>query len=120
MIKRKNYTPASVIVDTAIVYEEKKRHFKWRPKNYEKEFFGPTLLSEALTHSRNLVTIKLLQDIGVDYVIEYARKFGITSTINRDLSIALGSSGISLLEIVRGYAVFCNGGELVTPIFIKK
>jgi len=116
----KHYTPASMIVDTAIVYEEKKRHFKWQPKNYEKEFFGPTLLSEALTHSRNVVTIKLLQDIGVDYVIEYAQKFGITSKINRDLSIALGSSGVSLLEVVRGYAVFCNGGELVKPLFIKK
>jgi penicillin-binding protein 1A len=116
----KNYTPASMIVDTAIVYEEKKRHFKWRPKNYEKEFFGPTMLCEALTHSRNVVTIKLLQDIGVDYVIEYAQKFGITSKINRDLSIALGSSGVSLLEIVRGYAVFCNSGELVKPLFIKR
>jgi len=116
----KKYTPASMIVDTAIVYEEKKRHFKWRPKNYEKEFFGPTMLCDALTHSRNVVTIKLLQDIGVDYVIEYAQKFGITSKINRDLSIALGSSGVSLLEIVRGYAVFCNGGELVTPLFIKR
>jgi penicillin-binding protein 1A len=116
----KNYTPASMIVDTAIVYEEKKRHFKWRPKNYEKEFFGPTMLCEALTHSRNVVTIKLLQDIGVDYVIEYAQKFGITSKINRDLSIALGSSGVSLLEIVRGYAVFCNGGDLVKPLFIKR
>jgi penicillin-binding protein 1A len=116
----KNYTPASMIVDTAIVYEEKKRHFKWRPKNYEKEFFGPTMLCEALTHSRNVVTIKLLQDIGVDYVIEYAQKFGITSKINRDLSIALGSSGVSLLEIVRGYAVFCNGGDMVKPIFIKR
>jgi len=116
----KNYTPASMIVDTAIVYEEKKRHFKWRPKNYEKEFFGPTMLCDALTHSRNVVTIKLLQDIGVDYVIEYAQKFGITSKINRDLSIALGSSGVSLLEIVRGYAVFCNGGDLVKPLFITR
>ncbi|MBF0449301.1 MAG: hypothetical protein HQK75_01215 [Candidatus Magnetomorum sp.] len=118
--KEKNFTPASMIIDTAIVYEEKKRHFKWRPKNYEKEFFGPTLLRDALTLSRNVVTIKLLQDIGVDYVIDYAQKFGITSKINRDLSIALGSSGLSLLEIVKAYAVFCNGGELVEPIFIKK
>lgn len=118
--KEKHFTPASMIVDTAIVYEEKERHFKWRPKNYEKEFFGPTLLRDALTLSRNVVTIKLLQDIGVDYIIDYARKFGITSNINRDLSIALGSSGMSLLEIVRTYAVFCNGGELVEPIFITK
>jgi penicillin-binding protein 1A len=109
-----------MIIDTAIVYEEKKRHFTWRPKNYEKEFFGPTLLRDALTLSRNVVTIKLLQDIGVDYVIDYAKKFGITSPINRDLSIALGSSGLSLLEIVKAYAVFCNGGELVSPIFIKQ
>ncbi|CAN2039637.1 penicillin-binding protein 1A [Candidatus Magnetomoraceae bacterium gMMP-15] len=116
----KQYTPASVIIDSAIVYRDAERHFTWKPKNYEKKFYGPTTLRDALTLSRNVVTIKILQDIGVNYVIDYARKLGITSNFNQDLSIALGSSGISLLEMVRAYAVFDNHGYLVKPIFVTK
>lgn len=116
----KRYTPASMITDSAIVYKAKSRDFKWKPKNFEKHFYGNTLLIEALTLSRNVVTIKILQDIGVDYVIDYARKLGIKSKINRDLSIALGSSGVSLLEMVQSYAVFDNQGDLLEPIFITK
>ncbi len=116
----KGYTPASVIIDSPIVYRDVERDFKWKPKNYKKKFFGPTLLRKALEKSRNVVTIKILQDIGIDYIIEYARKLGITSTISEDLSIALGSSGVSLLELVNAYSVFANYGQLVEPIFITK
>jgi len=77
-------------------------------------------LRKALAKSRNLVTIKILQDIGVDYAIEYATKLGIESTLSRDLSIALGSSGISLLELLKAYSVFTNHGYLVDPVFILK
>ncbi len=71
-------------------------------------------------HSRNVVTIKILQDIGIPYVIDYARKMGITSDISQDLSIALGSSGVSLLELVNAYAVFSNLGYYIEPVFITK
>jgi len=114
------YTPASVIIDSPIVFEDEERDFTWKPKNYKERFFGPTLMRDALAKSRNVVTIKILQDIGIDYAIEYARNLGITSDLAKDLSIALGSSGVSLLELTKAYSVFANQGYLVEPVFITK
>jgi len=116
----KGYTPATMIIDSPIVFEDTERDFTWKPRNYGEKFFGPTLMRKALAKSRNVITIKILRDIGVDYAMDYARKLGITSHLSRDLSIALGSSGISLLEIVTAYSVFANGGYLVEPVFITK
>ncbi|MDL1964186.1 MAG: PBP1A family penicillin-binding protein [Deltaproteobacteria bacterium] len=116
----KGYTPASVIIDSSIVFQNTERDFTWKPRNYEEKFYGPTLLRDAIAKSRNVVTIKILKDIGIDYVIDYAGKLGITSNLNRDLSIALGSSGVSLLEIVKAYSVFANLGYLIEPVFITK
>jgi penicillin-binding protein 1A len=116
----KFYTPASVIIDSPIVFEDEERDFTWKPKNYKERFFGPTLMRDALAKSRNVVTIKILRDIGIDYAIEYAHKLGITSDLNKDLSIALGSSGVSLLELTKAYSVFANQGYLVEPVFITK
>jgi penicillin-binding protein 1A len=116
----KIYTPATIIMDSAIVFKDEERDSTWKPRNYKETFYGPTLLRNALAQSRNLVTIKILQDIGVDYAIEYATKLGIESNLSRDLSIALGSSGISLLELLRAYSVFANQGYLVEPVFILK
>jgi penicillin-binding protein 1A len=117
---KKIYTPATIIMDSAIVYTDEERDFTWKPRNYKETFYGPTLLRKALAKSRNLVTIKILQDIGVDYAIEYASKLGIESNLSRDLSIALGSSGISLLELLKAYSVFANEGYLVEPVFVLK
>ena len=116
----KGYTPASVIIDSPIVFQNDQMDFKWKPRNYGQKFYGPTLLREALEESRNVVTIKILQDIGVPYCISYARRLGITSDLSNDLSIALGSSGVSLLEMVNAYSVFANQGYLVQPVFIQK
>jgi penicillin-binding protein 1A len=116
----KGYTAASVIIDSPVVFEDTERDFVWKPQNYKEKFYGPTLFREALTKSRNVVTIKILQDIGIDYIIDYARRLGITSQFNRDLSIALGSSGVSLLELVNAYSVFSNLGYLIEPVFITK
>jgi penicillin-binding protein 1A len=116
----KGYTPASVIIDSSIVFEDTEHNFTWKPRNYEEKFHGPTLLRDAIAKSRNVVTIKILKDIGIDYAIDYARKLGITSNLSRDLSIALGSSGISLLEIVKAYSVFANLGYLIEPVFITQ
>jgi len=116
----KGYTPATMIIDSPIVYQDTEHDFTWKPRNYKEKFYGPTLFRNALAKSRNVVTIKILRDIGIDYAIDYARKLGIESNLNRDLSIALGSSGVSLLELVRAYSVFNNNGYLVSPVFITK
>jgi penicillin-binding protein 1A len=116
----KGYTAASMIIDSPVVYEDTERDFIWKPHNYKEKFFGPTLFREALVKSRNIVTIKILQDIGIDYIIDYSKRMGITSEISQDLSIALGSSGLSLLEIVNAYSVFSNLGYLIEPVFITK
>lgn len=116
----KNYTPATMIIDSPVTFKNIERDSKWKPKNYEKRFHGPTLFRDALAKSHNVITIKILQDIGVDYVINYAQKLGVTSHLSRDLSIALGSSGVSLLDAVKAYSVFDNLGYLVQPIFITK
>jgi penicillin-binding protein 1A len=102
------------------VFNDEANDFTWKPKNYGQKFYGPTLLRQALTHSRNVVTIKLLKKIGIDYTIDYAKKLGIKSELAHNLSIALGSSGVSLLELVNAYSVFDNHGYLVEPAFITK
>ena len=117
---KKFYTPASVIIDSPVVFEDKERDQTWKPRNFKETFYGPTLLREALAHSRNVVTIKILQDIGVDYTIDYARRLGITSELTRTLSLALGASGVSLFELTRAYSVFANQGFLVEPVFVLK
>ena len=116
----KGYTPATMLIDSPIVFKDKMHDFVWKPKNYKEKFHGPTLFREALAKSRNVVTIKILKNIGIDYTIDYARKLGITSNLNHNLSIALGSSGVSLLEIVKAYSVFANLGYLIKPVFITK
>lgn len=117
---KKVYTPATMIIDSAVVFEDRARAQSWKPKNYKETFYGPTLLREALAQSRNVVTVKILQDIGVDYAIEYARNLGITADLTRTLSLALGSSGVSLFELTRAYSVFANQGFLVEPVFVLK
>ncbi len=114
----KGYTPASIIIDAPIIFEWGNQ--KWKPKNFEGKFLGPTTLRNALTHSVNVVTVKIAQDIGVDYIRDYAKKLGITSPLYLELSMALGSSSISLFELTKAYAVFANQGRSFKPIFIKK
>ena len=114
-------TPASIFLDNPIIYQNNDDWDQvWKPRNYEQKFYGPTSLRQALVHSRNLVTIKVLRKIGISYVINYAKKLGITSPLNADLTLALGSSGVSLMELTRAYAVFDNGGRLVGPIYVKR
>ncbi len=116
----KNYTPASIVFDRPIIYKDEESGFIWRPRNYGRTFYGPITLREALTRSVNNATVHLFRDVGVDFVIDYARKLGIRSPLNRDLSLALGSSGISLLEMTRAYATFASQGLRVEPTFILR
>ena len=117
----KGMNPSTRFVDSPIVFEDpSKEDGLWKPKNFDGKFLGPITMREALVHSRNIVTIKILQDIGADYAASYAMNMGITSPIARNLSMALGSSGVTLQELVRAYGVLANGGKKVTPYFIKK
>ena len=116
----RGYTPASIVFDRPIVYTDKESGFIWRPRNYKRSFHGPITLREALARSINNATVHLFRDVGIDFVIEYVRRLGIESPLNRDLSLALGSSGLSLLELTRAYAVFATGGRRVVPIFIRR
>ena len=113
-------SPASILMDAPYISEQNPDEEVWKPKNYKKKFFGPTIFRTALTMSRNVITVKILKKIRVNYAIQYARKMGIESNLSPDLSLALGSSGVSLMEVTRAYSVFANGGMLVKPIFIKR
>jgi penicillin-binding protein 1A len=115
----KGYTPASIVWDRPVVYTDESSGFTWRPRNYGRSFYGPITLREALARSVNNATVHLFRDVGVDYVVRYARRLGIASPLDRDLSLALGSSTVSLLELTRAYGVFAAGGRRVEPIFIR-
>ena len=116
----KVFTPSSVIIDIPIISPTGEEEKLWKPKNYKEKFYGRTLFRTGLIKSRNIVTIKILEKIGIRYAIDYARRMGIGSPLSADLSLALGSSGASLIELTRAYSVFANGGILVEPIFITK
>ena len=114
----KGFTPASVFIDSPIIFEEKDEE-NWKPANFEEKFYGPTNLRTALTHSRNVITIKLLQSMGVKHILEYARRLGIKSYLTPDLSLALGTSGVTLYELTSAYGVFSNKGIKTEPMAIK-
>ncbi|HLG23068.1 MAG TPA: PBP1A family penicillin-binding protein, partial [Candidatus Manganitrophaceae bacterium] len=111
-------TPATVVVDNPVIYTDTELEKVWKPENYEEKFYGPITLREALTYSRNLATVKLLEQVGVGNVIEFARRVGLQGPLTRDLSLALGSSEVSLLELTSAYGVFANRGVRADPILI--
>ncbi|HZR46410.1 MAG TPA: PBP1A family penicillin-binding protein [Candidatus Manganitrophaceae bacterium] len=111
-------TPATLLVDNPVIFTDTELNKVWKPENYEEKFYGPITLRDALTYSRNLATVKLLEQIGIGNVVEFARRAGIRSPLTRDLSLALGSSGVSLLELASAYAVFANQGVRVEPALI--
>jgi penicillin-binding protein 1A len=117
----KGMNPSTRFVDSPIVFEDLSQEGGlWKPRNFDEKFLGPITMRTALVQSRNVVTIKILQDIGIDYAASYAMNMGITSPIARNLSLALGTSGVTLQELVRAYSVLGNEGKKVTPYFIKK
>ncbi len=117
----KSYTPATLINDAPVVFEDAALEGAWRPENYSGKFYGPTRLRKALYKSRNLVSIRILRSIGIGYAVRFAKKFGFDpDKLPHDLSLALGSSEVSPLQMARAYAVFANGGYLIKPYFIKR
>jgi penicillin-binding protein 1A len=115
------YTAASIINDAPVVFDDPGLEAVWRPENYSGKFFGPTRLRVALFKSRNLVSIRLLRAIGIDYAVEYLKRFGLDAErIPHDLSLALGSGSVTPLEMATGYAVLANGGFRITPYFVNR
>jgi len=115
----RGFTPATVINDAPISYNVGGGQV-WAPQNFEKRFFGPTSIRQALTKSRNVVTVKLVSAMGLRYLLSYLPRFGFTRAFPKNLSIALGSSEVTLLELTQSFGVFANLGMRVEPRFITK
>lgn len=115
----KGDTAATIYNDAPVVFHDDALEGEWRPSNYSGRFFGPTRLREALVKSRNLVSIRVLREIGIPYAREYATRFGFAeNNLPPDLSLALGSASTTPLEIASAFAVFANDGYRITPHFI--
>jgi penicillin-binding protein 1A len=114
-------TASSVLIDAPVVFDDPSIEDAWRPKNYTGRFYGPMRLREALVQSRNLVSIRVLQQIGVPFTVEYVRRFGFPpNAMPRNLTLALGSGNLTPIELTAGYATFANGGYRVEPYFIDR
>ncbi len=112
-------SPATQILDAPVVYEQEEDDKIWKPENYGRKFHGMVSLRDALAHSHNLATVRLLDKVGVKNVIELSRTVGLTSPLPTDLSLALGSSSVGLMELTSVYGVFLNKGNRVEPFAIK-
>lgn len=113
----KGFTPESTILDEPISYRTGLK--EWSPSNYDGEFWGEITLRRALAFSRNVSTVRLAEMLGVDSIINLAKRAGITSEMPADLTLALGSLSVSPLELTSAFAVFANGGKKIKPIAIK-
>jgi penicillin-binding protein 1A len=113
----RGFTPASIIIDDEVRYENGDQF--WIPRNYDEKFHGPTRLREALAKSRNVVTVKLVDALGVYRVKKFARKLGLTGGMPDDLTIALGSMSVTPLEATASYTTFASQGRYMKPIGIK-
>jgi penicillin-binding protein 1A len=115
------FTPATVILDAPVVIEGAGLEDTWRPENDAKHFYGPTRLRDALARSRNLVSIRILRALGVDYALDYATRFGFDrDELPHNLTLALGTAQLTPLELTAGYATFANGGFRVEPYVIER
>jgi penicillin-binding protein 1A len=116
----KGFTVASLVNDAPIVFEDSELERTWKPQNFSQKFYGPTRLREAMVNSRNLVSIRLLRHIGIEYARDYITNFGFEKKeLPANLSMALGTASLTPLSMARGYAVFANGGYLVEPQYIR-
>jgi penicillin-binding protein 1A len=115
------FTPATIVMDAPIVYDDSGQERMWRPDNYEHDFLGPMRLREALVKSRNLVSIRVARQLGIDTIINYTSQFGFNpEDMPHDMTIALGSLPVTPLQMATAYAVFANGGYRVDNYFIDR
>ncbi len=116
-----NFHASSLFNDAPIVFEDDQLETTWRPQNSSQKFYGPTRMREALVKSRNLVSIRILQEVGINNTVDYLTRFAFPEEqIDKDLSLALGSAAMSPLQMARAYAAIANGGFLVEPFYIER
>ncbi len=116
----RGFTPATVIVDSPMVFRDSDGMGSWKPNNFESKFYGDTTFRQALIKSRNIPTIKIVQAVQVPFLIQYAKRLGVTSPLNPDLSISLGSTSISLMDLTKIYSLFPRLGRKATPLFLDR
>jgi len=114
------YTPSTIVMDAPIEVDTGAGGGIWRPENYEGQFYGPSTLRFGLEHSRNVMTVRLAQDIGMPMIAKYAKRFGIYDNLPPYLSYALGAGETTLLRMVTAYAMIDNGGRRVIPTLIDR
>ncbi len=114
------FTPASIVLDAPIVIDQGGELGKWKPGNYSNKFYGPSTLRLGIEKSRNLMTVRLAQRIGMPVVVDYARRFGIDEDLEPYLPMALGAGETSLLQMTTGYAMLVNGGRRIVPTLIDR
>ncbi len=114
------FTPSSLILDEPFVIDQGPGLGKWRPANYTKKFYGPSTLRLGIEKSRNLMTVRLAQYLGMDRVAEYARRFGVIENMPRILSMALGAGETTLVKLTTGYATLVNSGKRINPTLIDR
>ncbi|MFN2333106.1 MAG: penicillin-binding protein 1A [Wenzhouxiangellaceae bacterium] len=113
------YTPASLVNDAPVVFDDPSQERSWKPQNFSERFHGPTRLREGMIHSRNLISVRLVLALGLDTAIDYVTGFGfVRDDIPKGPSMALGSASITPLELASAYAVFANGGLAIEPHFL--
>ncbi len=114
------YTPSTLILDAPLEIDQGPGIGVWKPENYEGKFYGPSTLRFGLEHSRNVMTVRLAQDVGMPLIAEYAKRFGVYDDLPPYLSFALGAGETTLLRMVTAYAMFDNGGRRVKPTLVDR
>ena len=114
------FTPSSLVLDAPFVVDQGPDKVKWKPANYTNKFYGPSTLRLGIEKSRNLMTVRLAQFIGMDSVVDYARRFDIVDEMPQLLSMALGAGETTLLRLTTAYAMFVNGGKKIVPTVLDR
>jgi penicillin-binding protein 1A len=114
------YTPATVVMDAPLEIDQGPGQPPWRPENYGGKFYGPSTLRFGIEQSRNVMTVRLAQDVGMPLIAEYAKRFGVYDTLPPYLSFALGAGETTVLRMVSAYSMFDNGGKRIIPTFIDR
>jgi len=115
-----NYTPSTLVLDAPLVLDQGSDLKLWKPENYGKKFYGPSTLRVGLEKSRNLMTVRIAQNLGVNKIANFSKELGIYQDPNELLSISLGSGETTLIKLSSAYSTFVNGGKLVEPILIDR